>query len=218
MSIAAQSERILVVDDDPGAREVFSFPIEELGKKAVKEKGPITDIREFIAEFPHKADAILSDYHLKKRGEYASFNGDVLVAECYKNGIPGLLCTQYTDVATELNRYHLRFIPSLLKTNSPDPDSILISLNRCRDEISGSFHPTRKPWRTLVRIDGVDEEGSYCHVIVPAWNPNQAIRLYFDSIPSELHRLLEPGRRLHALVNIGAESFEDVFFEKWEPE
>ena len=81
------------------------------------------------------------------------------------------------------------------------------------------YHPARRPWRTLVRVDDVSQDGNYCHVVVPAWNPHQAIRLYFHDIPHDiLPRLKTKGSRLHAKVNIGAVSFEDVYFDEWEPE
>ena len=211
-------DRILVIDDDVGAREGFAYSIEDLGITPVPEAGPITDLDHFVAGVQHRAQAVLCDYRLKTTGEYSSFNGDELVAACYRHRIPGLLCTQYTDVATEMNRRLLRFIPALLRTSSPEPNAIRTSLRRCHDELQGSFHPARKPWRTLVRVDDVSQEGRYCHVIVPAWNPHQAIRIYFQDIPHDLLPNMQAGLRLHAKVNIGAESFEDVYFDDWESE
>ena len=92
------------------------------------------------------------------------------------------------------------------------------SLRRCHDELQGSIHPARKAWRTLVRVDDVSQDGGYCHVVVPAWNPHQAIRIYFRDIPPHVLPNLRTGLRVHAKVNIGAERFEDVYFDEWEPE
>ncbi len=212
-------DRVLIIDDNAAAREGLAYSIEDLGIIPVPEEGPITDLDRFVAEVPHRAQAVLCDYRLKTTGPYSSFNGDELVAACYRHRIPGLLYTQYTDVVTEMNRRLLRFIPSLLRTSSPEPDAILMSLRRCGDELGGSFHRARRPWRTLVRVDDVSQDGNYCHVVVPAWNPHQAIRLYFHDIPHDiLPRLKTTGSRLHAKVNIGAVSFEDVYFDEWEPE
>ena len=211
-------DRILVIDDDPGAREGFAYSIEDLGLTPVPEAGPITHLDRFVAEVPRRAQAVVCDYRLKTTGEYSSFNGDELVAACYRHRIPGLLCTQYTDVATEMNRRLLRFIPALLRTSSPEPDAIRDSLRRCQDELQGVFRPARKAWRTLVRIDDVSQDGRYCHVIVPAWNPHQAIRIYLQDIPQHVLLNMRTGLRVHAKVNIGAESFEDVYFDEWEPE
>lgn len=226
MSIAIQNRTIssvLVVDDDPYAREGFGYPIEELGLEPILEKGPINNIRNFLADLPAKADVVLCDYHLKKR-DYAMYNGDVLLAECYKASIPGLLCTTYTDIDVTLNRDCLRYIPSLLLTTSPEPQMILSSLDHCIQEIDGTFQPCRKPWRTLVRVDefirgdNTEDLVGYCYVFVPAWNPQKRIRLYINNFPPEIKPLLEPGKRLHAHVNLGADTYEELYFVNWECE
>ena len=215
---AEEIDRILIIDDDEEARKGFAYSIEDLGIIPVPEAGPITCLDRFVAELPRRAQAVMCDYRLKTTGQYSSFNGDELVAACYRQRVPGLLCTQYTDVATEMNRRLLRFIPALLRTSSPEPAAIRTSLRRCQDELHGVFHPSRKAWRTLVRVDDVSRDGGYCHVIVPGWNPHQAIRIYFEAIPRHVRRKLTSGLRVHAKVNIGAESFEDVYFDEWEPE
>lgn len=208
--------RVLIVDDDPSAREGYSYPIEELDMEPVFEQGPVTDLVRFTREFSSRADAILCDYHLKKH-DYAKFDGDVLTAECYKAGIPGLLCTTYADANVTMDRGHLRYIPSMLGTN-PTPDDIVLSLARCIEEIKGTFHPTRRPWRQLVRVVDVSEQREYCHVVVPGWNSSTKVRLYLDTLRDPVRALVNPGQRLHAQVNIGAERYEDLFFVDWEPE
>lgn len=214
---SAEIERILIVDDNAGAREGVGCSIEELGIIPVPEPGPITDLDKFVAKFPDEAQAVVCDYRLKTVGAYSSFNGDEVVAACYRRGIPGLLCTQYTDMVVEMNRRLLRFIPSFLRTSSPTPQDIAAALRRCQEELAGSVHPARRPWRTLVRVHDA-EEADYCHVVVPAWNAHQAIRLYFRDVPGDIRPSMTAGARLHAKVNIGARSFEEVYFDEWEPE
>ncbi len=207
-------ERILIVDDDSSAREGFGYPLEELGITPVPEPGPITDLQRFVEEVPGRAQAVLCDYRLKTDGRYSSVNGDELVAACYRRRIPGLLCTQYSDVFVEVNR---RFIPVLLTTSSPTPEVIDAALRRCQDELAGSVHPARRPWRTLVRVHDA-EEADYCHVVVPVWDPHKKIRLYYQDVPEEVRQRVKAGARLHAKVNVGADSFEEIYFDEWEPE
>ena len=211
-------ERILVVDDDAEARDGLCYSIEELEITPVLEEGPIKNLAQFVTQVPHRAQAVLCDYRLKTSGTYSSYGGDEVVAACYRRGIPGLLCTQYTDVIVEMNRQRRRFIPSLLNTSSPTPQDIGEALWRCQEELAGSVHPAREPWRTLVRVHAGPTDAGYCHVIVPAWNANQAIRLYLEDLPDMIRPRMTTGARLHAKVNIGADSFEEVYFDEWEPE
>ena len=216
-SSSSAIERILVVDDDAEARKGFGYPIEELEITPVLEEGPIINLNQFVEQVPHRAHAVLCDYRLKTDGTYSAFNGDEVVAACYRHGIPGLLCTRYTDVIVEMNRRLRRFIPSLLNTSSPNPDDILTSLRACQEELAGSIHPARESWRTLVRVHAGPADAGYCHVIVPAWN-DEPIRLYLRDLPDMIRTRMTTGARLHAKVNIGADSSEDLYFDEWEPE
>ena len=211
-------KKVLVVDDDAEARDALGYPIEELDITPVPERGPITDLTRFVEGVRDRAQAVLCDYQLTRSGKYSTFNGDELIAACYRQGIPGLLCTQYTAVVIEMNRRLRRFIPSLLTTSCPAPDAIHDSLRRCQEELDGVFHPARKPWRTLVRVHDVSDDASHCHVVVPAWSYNQVIRLYFQDLPDRLRPHMTTGTRLHAKVNIGAHAFDEVYFYDWETE
>ena len=205
--------RVLIVDDDSAARDGYGYPVEDLELEPVKVEGPVETVESFLIEAKQSADAVVCDYHLRKHN-YAICDGDTLVAECYKVGIPGILCTTYTDVDVDIRRDYLRYIPALLRT-SPEPETLVEAWRSSLCEISGTFRPTRRPWRTLVRVDEVTD-GGYLYAIVPAWSPQQKIRLYKDSLPKEILDLVEPGKRFHAQVNIGAESHEDLFFDDWE--
>ena len=211
-------ERILVVDDESEARVGFGYSVEDLGLTPVDEAGPINDLGRFVAELESKADAVLCDYRLKTQGAYSRFNGDAIVAECYRRGIPGVMCTMYTDVFVEMSRMDRRYIPSVIKTNSPDPGDVIRSLLFCREEIRGVFHPARKPWRALVRIEDVVEDADYCYAVVPTWNPHQAIRLALGDIPASIRPNVTAGFRLFAQINTGADSSDDVYFSEWELE
>ena len=209
--------RVLIVDDDLAARDGYGYPVEELDLEPIMVPGPINTPESFVAEARQSAHAVVCDYHLRKHN-YASFDGDILVAECYKVGIPGILCTTFTDVDVMIRRDCLRFIPALLKTNSPEPGALVDAWRKALREMCDTFHPTRKPWRTLVRVAEVDDDGGYLYAIVPSWSPHHKIRVYMDNLPSEIHHLVKPGKRFHAQVNTGAESHEDLFFVSWESE
>lgn len=206
--------RVLIVDDEPAARDGYGYTVEDLDLKPVTALGPVGNLESFVAD-AKRTGAVICDYHLKQHS-YAAYNGDELVAACYGAGVPGVLCTTFTDADVTIRRDCLRYIPALLKTNSPDPEALYSGLKHCIEEMKGAFRPTRRPWRTLVRVAAIDQDGGYFHVVVPAWSPQKKIRLYNDSVPEEVQGLLEPGRRFHAEVNTGAGSDGDLFFVSWE--
>ena len=208
--------RVLIVDDEPAAQDGYGYAIEELGLDPVMISGPLDSTQSFI-ERAKPSDAVVSDYRLKMHS-YAACDGDVLVADCFKAGIPGMLCTTFTDVDVTIRRDCLRYIPALVKTISPDPDTFVAAWDACVAEMNGEVRSSRRAWRTLVRVADVVADGKYFHAVVPAWKPRQKIRLYYDSIPDRVRRLLEPDARFHAQVNLGADGAEDLFFDSWETE
>lgn len=207
--------RVLIVDDDPAARDSFAYPIEELQLESVKVPGPVGTPQAFIEDVK-SSDVVLCDYHLKKHS-YAVCDGDVLMAECYKARIPGMLCTTFTDVDITIRRDCLRYIPALLKTSSPEPNALVTAWRKCLSEMNGTFHSTRKPWRTLVRVEEIDDDRRCFYAVLPAWDSRKKVRIDIEIIPEEILKLLKPGKRFHAEVNTGAESHAELFFDSWEP-
>ena len=207
--------RVLIVDDDPDVRASYSDPVEDLGLKPVMFE-TIGTPQSFL-EKVEPSDAIVCDYHLKKHS-YSPCDGDVLVAECYKAGVPGMLCTAYTGVT--IRRDCRRFIPSLLRFDSLHADAFIAAWEQCLAEIDGIFHPTRKPWRTLVQLEEVHDDPESLYAVVSSWDLHRRIRIDRESVPETIRELLQPGKELHfhAEVNIGASSREDLYFVSWEVE
>ena len=202
--------RVVIVDDDPAARDGYAYPVEDLGLEPVKMPGPIGTTDSFLANLT-RSDAVVCDYHLKKR-EYAPYDGDRLIAACYQAAVPGTLCTTFTDATAR--RDYLRYIPALLKTSSPEPESFVQAWRQCLTELRGEFDPSRRPWRTLVRVEEIDS--GYLYAVVPAWDVRKKIRIDTDGLPDEIRQQARPGTRFHAEVNIGADTHEDLFFVSWE--
>jgi hypothetical protein len=109
-----------------------------------------------------------------------------------------------------------RFIPVLMKPNELNPSSLVKGFEICINEFTDKYSVHRKPWRTLVRVDDLDEENGYIYVIVPAWDPNQIIRIKKSDLPVNLIEKLGRKSRFHALVNVGAEFHQEIYFDNWE--
>lgn len=168
-----------------------------------------------LKEIHAKADAIICDYHLRIRS-YSPFDGDQLVALSNIGRFPALLCTTYDDADITLLRSKRRFIPILLRPSTYNPDTIVRGFERCLKESAGKYNPSRKPWRTLVRITQVDESGEYFYIVVPGWNADQKIRIYFADLPPLLSGKIETDMRFYAQVNIGADSADELYVCEWE--
>ena len=168
-------ERVAIVDDEKESRESYGYSIEDMGIAPVFELGPLRNLESSLKEIHAKADAIICDYHLRIRS-YSPFDGDQLVALSNIGRFPALLCTTYDDADITLLRSKRRFIPILLRPSTYNPDTIVRGFERCLKESAGKYNPSRKPWRTLVRITQVDESGEYFYIVVPGWNADQKNR------------------------------------------
>ena len=66
----------------------------------------------------------------------------------------------------------------------------------------------RKPYRTLLRIVGIEKESGQevIDAIIPGWNPHIAVRFPARLLPKSIRKShMKMGARLFAKVNIGAE-------------
>lgn len=210
-----QIARALIVDDEPEAREAYEYVIEDMGISPQQVTTKIHDgIDSFISSIG-PTDVILCDFHLKKHS-YAPCDGDRLTAACVQAGYPGVLCTTIPEAS--IRRDYLRYIPGIIRTGNPEPDDLFHGWERCLLEQEGNFEPTRRPWRTLVRVDDVDPERRLFYAVVPAWDIRKKIMIDYDALPQELRDSVYPGHRFHAAVNTGADRIQDLFFDRWEPE
>jgi hypothetical protein len=208
--------RIAIVDDDKAVRDNYEMSIAELQVEAINEVGPLPALDEFVVTATRRADAAVCDFKLRVKN-YAPFDGAELVARWFDRGFPALLCTKWDRASIdELRRFRSK-IPVLVKPTDLDPDRIVAGLAICIQELAGKQLSSRKVYRTLVRVEEVtDDRLQYAYVVVPAWNPSQVVPLLMTDIPTNVQRRVKADARLYAEVNLGAESYEDLFFRSWE--
>lgn len=208
-----QIKRVQIVDDDPDAREAFGYLVEDMGLEAIHvAKLPGNSIQSLLDTL-ESTDALLCDFQLRKRN-YAPFNGDQIMTQCFHQKIPGVLCTSYPE--EPIRRDYLRYIPGFLRREIPEPDSLERALTLSVQEMAGILQPSRRPWRSLVRVDYVNMDRMCLYAVVPAWSVQTKVRIDLDNLPENIARLAKPGRRFHALVNTGASRPNDLYFDEWE--
>ena len=78
--------------------------------------------------------------------------------------------------------------------------------------------PGRRPWRALVQIDGISHESGerVVEARIPSWNPQKVVRFPLALVPTALRDRTVPDAYLFAMVNIGAEKAEDLYFDDFE--
>jgi hypothetical protein len=209
-----QIDRVCIIDDDESSRSAMELTIEDSNLIAVPQHDKIDNLDAYFDTIIKPSDAVVSDHHLRKKN-YFPVNGAQVISECYEKQIPSVLVTRYEhgNVMDEIRRFRQK-IPVILSPDEFDPDSLMKSLEICIDEFNGKFAPSRKVWRTLIRIDDVDE--NYFYFIIPSWNPNEGISIIKSDLPPEVLAIIKPDLRLHAKVNIDATVTNDLFFIDWE--
>lgn len=206
---------VSIFDDQEDVRQSYQETVTDSGLKPILEPGPLPDDPESVAALMLRADAAIWDHHLRVKS-YSSKNGAEWVAECTRANWPALLCTKWEGAAPDEIRRYRRFIPVLLNPSDLSPDSLRTGLAICCDELAGRVRPTRRGWRTLVRVEDASEGMVY--VILPSWNANEVVALPLRDLPTDLRPLATEGRRFHTKVNLGAETQSELFFFDWEPE
>ncbi len=219
-----EQSRVALVDDDPTAAAAMKVLLQDAGYEPIDVEPPLVSIHDAIVQIRGNANAAICDHRLSPRG-LASFSGAELVAELYGSAFPAVLISQYfkVDQNVSIRKYRSK-IPILLARDQLGPDQLADAIQICSDEIRGELSPSRRAWRTLVRVVAKDTEGGedVLDAIIPGWRPGEAVRF-----PAELlgrHRNVLPegrsdglGLRFFARVNIGAEDAGDLYFEGFEP-
>ncbi|HWO23022.1 MAG TPA: hypothetical protein VNO30_29980 [Kofleriaceae bacterium] len=206
-----------MIDDDPGSRELYSLYVEELSMQALRENGPFTSVEACVERVLGAAHAAISDFKLKVK-TYASFNGAELVASLYDKKLPSILCTRFEFADLDEIRPYRQRIPALLRPDELDVDTIAHAFESCALEFRNEFVQTRKPWKTLIRIEDIHADPgreAAVDVCLPSWNRNVMVKLQRSELPEWMHAKLVADAHFYAVVNIGAERPEDLYFSKW---
>ena len=203
---------VAIIDDDEIKRESMQDEFVLADWTVTVFPGPFQKLDDLTQRVLRDANCAVCDHHFVRN--YAAFNGAAAVAELYQRSFPAVLVTQYEVADMFEIRMYRRSIPVLLTPKEADPDTLFRAWEVCQNEFAGNFIPTRKPWKTLVRIADVSEDTVF--VLLPGWNSDEVIRVPRRILPSTLSPLLQPGEHLFATVNKGAEDQSELFFENFE--
>ena len=206
-------ERVAIVDDKAEVRKGFAYTVQDLKLTPVMETGPLPDLDASVRKLKSSTHAALCDHQLTV-SNYAAFDGAALVAQLYTSSVPAVLCTRFEKSNIDAIRRFRPRIPCLLTPTELDEETLVRGFETCIKEFRNEFMPDRRAWRTLVRVQNVEEH--YVYVIIPAWSSSEGLRLLRADVPDPVGAKLVPGFRCHAKVNLGATRNEDLYFASWE--
>jgi CheY-like chemotaxis protein len=207
-------QRVMVIDDQPDARDAMAFSVEDADLEPIFHDRPFNSITECLSTVT-TADAAIFDHHLKP-SNYANFNGASVVAQLYQQKFPSLLVTAWAKVDIDNIRPFRQHIPILIKSGHAESQIIQSGFEQCINEFSGQYSFSRKPWRTLVRIEEIDLQILRVYVVIPGWDPNEVVSLPLLMFSESQRKELVPKARFFAKVNTGADHQEELYLTDFE--
>ena len=223
----SRGTRVAVVDDVLGQAETAAGIAEEanLVPFIISEGQGAFTRADHLLKLVRDANcsAVICDHRLSQTG-FASFTGAEFVASLYERRIPGVLLSTFSAIDSETSiKLHRARIPSLIPREDLDPGQVLMGLSLCDDELAGQIASERQTRRTLVRIEGISQEGDtqVVDAIVHTWNPDHAVRFPIELIEDQsIRRALTKNptlpMRLFAEVNVGCRHDSALFFHAFE--
>jgi hypothetical protein len=210
---------VAVVDDDYTSALAMSGSVIDAGFEPSILPLDFADLDEVVAKVSEHAQAAVFDHRLSYGG-FAPFTGAQAIAALYEHRIPGMLVTTFTmDVDVSIREVRDR-VPVLVERRAIDGDAVREGILRAAREIAEGPDPSRTPRRVLVRIESISDEAGHrvADAVVGSWDPNDAIRFPLELLPEHLRTDPEalPGRRLTAMVNIGARDRGELYLRDFE--
>lgn len=209
-------QRVAIIDDKRADADYMGELLRDAGYDPVILATPFGELADLVALVRERADAAVCDHRL---GGLAPFTGAEAVARLFEAQVPAVLVTQYVNTDADVPIRHWRHrVPVLLSRAEADSDRIRQGLAACAREIHGQYPAGRRPWRTLVQVDGAAQESGedVVEARIPAWSPMEIVRFPASMVAPDLRARLVPGGCLFAKVNIGAERPEDLFLQDFE--
>ena len=213
-------ETVAIIDDDPQSRDSLAMCVEASPVNPFTIEGPLKELEATYEFIDSMAQGCICDHQLQAKGPYANFTGAALAAWNNQHDLPSVLCTQYlgSDSQMLVIRGHLKDLPVLRRPDQlEDSQSIVEAFEACISELSGTFQPERRSWRTQVVVEHVDSSDRTISVSFPAWQVDDTVRVRIDDVPSDLRNEMKIGYRRFVGANIGIAQSELLYID-WNTE
>lgn len=205
-------EKIAIIDDKKDARYSMAEIVSDanFSYEIVDEK--IESFVHLFSKIEKSTQAAILDHHLNI-ANYANFTGAYAVSELFKRKFPALLVTAYSQSDIDQIRLFRKNIPVIISSNEFDCSDVEPGLIKCINELKDIYNKDRKGYKSLFRIENIDEKRKYAFIIIPAWDSKETIRLPFEFFNN---RPVKIGDRFYARINIGTEKQEEIYIDNIE--
>jgi hypothetical protein len=215
MFAAHDISRVAVVDDDELGRDDLMDELRDRSFEPLTVGGAYgSDIDRLLADLlAQSPDFVICDHKLQPGG-LATFYGLDVVRRLISARYPAMLVTMYQT--TDRTRMELRAardaVPVILARDAFKPERLERYVDIVRREVAGDPVDERRPHRTVIRVDYVDEPSGNLDAMVPAWSPDHALTIPAACIGPHLRGRIKVGDHLAGDVNIGAGLEDELYF------
>ncbi|TGW15930.1 hypothetical protein E4417_20625 [Stenotrophomonas maltophilia] len=205
--------RIAAIDDQIASVQVLSGAIQDyLEAEAVPfDRVPATPASVGLWVKDAHIDGVLIDQDLRK-GNFSPSSGMEIAAALFKQHCPTVLTTMHQIAELKDGIWYRRYIPAFL--SKARLENIEAEMRKATAEVNGKIAEERRAYRTVVRVDDVDQQTAL--LVVPAFSPSEWISVSTKSLEGRLGKRSEAGMRFMAEVNIGASSRDELFISEVE--
>lgn len=203
----SDTERVMIIDDQPNMRAAIADQVTDANFIPIIQNERIDSLQNFIKKIQNEATAAIFDYCLSQQN-YATFNGVQAIKELYMLCFPALLTTSYFNADISEIQVYRQYIPIIIKPKEINPETIVKGFSLYRNEFAGLFSPERKPWRSLIRVEKINDDKSV-DIVIPSWDSSEKVRFPISIFPVKDKTIL--GMRFFAKVNIGSENNADLY-------
>lgn len=207
--------KVAVVDDDDQAAQTIIHALQD-GKFEPYRQEAMGSIQELVDSIVAGSDAAVCDHRLRY-GAFADVSGAELASRLMLAEHPTILVTQYLDQYADVDIRQFRGnLPVVLRRDQADePSELRDAFARCLLEISRGRLDSRKPQRTLLRVEQITKvnDDSVIDAVVHGWNPKDTVRFPMSLVHPDDRASVKEQSILSAMTNLRAEEKVDLFFE-----
>ena len=208
-------QRVMVVDNQPDSLDAIAYSIEEASLEPIVYQKPFTSIQECLSMVTEKAEAAIFAHHLGPQNT-VHFSGASAVAHLYQQQFPSLLVTAWAEADIDNIRPFRKSIPVVMRSSEATPEAIIEGIRQCSLEFENHYLPERRPWRTMLEIEEINQESNLVYAIIPGWHPDEVVRFPLAMFPENLQPLVIADAYFFAKVNVGAKNQNQLYFQEFE--